>query len=143
MAFENITAESIRQNPKYQRLAAKMQRLSPERMAIFLNQVDRGFAGEEMKKAIKFMDIGRDERIERQKLELSKERFDISQGLRKADFDYERSMIPITAGIGLAGVFADGVSGIVADRISRETNDLRRESIRLQKERIATIKGGV
>lgn len=112
MAFEHITAESITSMPRYQRLLQKLNRMDTAQKTMFTNAVAGGFAGDEMKRAAQFMDIGRQERQTRDRMALDTERFNVGMGLKRSEFEHDKSQIPITTALGLGGVAASGYAGM-------------------------------
>jgi len=112
MAFEHITAESIAQMPRYQRLMQKLNRMDRGGQTMFANAVAGGFAGEEMKRAAQYMNIGAQDRQSRERTALDTERFNVGMGMRREEFEHDKSQIPITTAIGVGGVAASGYAGL-------------------------------
>ncbi len=117
---------NFRRTPRYQRAIQKIRRMRPDQLAI-LNTLalDESFAGEEMRKEIAMSALSQRDKFRTARLDLAErggaERFERSKAglglrgeslaLRREGFEFERGQLPISTGIGLAGVAASGFMG--------------------------------
>ncbi len=117
---------NFRRTPRYQRAIQKIRRMRPDQLAI-LNTLalDESFAGEEMRKEIAMSALSQRDKFRTARLDLAErggaERLERSKAglglrgeslaLRREGLEFERGQLPISTGIGLAGVAASGFMG--------------------------------
>ncbi len=116
----------FRRTPRYQRARQKIRRMRPDQLAI-LNTLalDESFADAEMRKEIAMSALSRRDRFRTESLDLAKRgsasAFELRKSglglrreglnLRREGFEFEKGQLPISTGIGLAGVAASGFAG--------------------------------
>ena len=97
-----------RESPRYQRAIQRLARMSPEQKAIFSTMsVDKAFAGEEMSRKVKSMQMAADKETRASRLKLGKR----SLGLKERAFKFAKGQLPISTAIGVAGVATSGYLG--------------------------------
>ena len=117
---------NFRRTPRYQRAVQKIRRMRPDQLAI-LNTLalDESFADAEMRKEIAMSALSRGVKFRTAQLGLRErggaERFERSKtglglrgeglALRREGFEFAKDQLPISTGIGLAGVAASGFMG--------------------------------
>lgn len=96
------------ESPRYQRAMQRLARMSPEQKAILNTMsLDETFAGEEMRRKVKSMQLAADKEARARSLKLGERRL----GLKERAFKFTKRQLPITTAISGAGVITSGYLG--------------------------------
>lgn len=108
---------TFKKTPRQQRAEARLRRMSPEERAVLSSlNIDEIFAEEAMRKRVRAMQLGTAKKAQKTSLEFGKKAF----GLKKREFEFQKSQIVPATLIGLGEVALGVSTGIERRKTAQE-----------------------